>query len=171
MTESFDRERTRERGRPASHIERSATRSEESRRALAEWESLFEHPRAAAEPETEREAVEMSATEPTQDRPASAFHVYDWVLRKLRARPSTTYADLSALAARGRFSVSEGHYKRARQQVAGESSRSTSTAIETILADTLQLIRAPLADLRQLREVVDEIASICDDALAGTSES
>ena len=103
------------------------------------------------------------------DRPASLFHVYDWVVDKLRARPSTTYRELCRLGELGNFSVAEGHYKRARRQLDDELPNLDSRQIDALIEDTLQLIRAPLADLERLRAAAAEIATICGEALDASS--
>lgn len=118
----------------------------------------------------ESTAPESAETE-DDDRPASPFHVYEWVLRKLEDRPATTFLQLRRLGERGNFTVSEGHYKRARREIDGRMSELRAPQIDALVEDTLALIRKPIEETRRLRAAALEIAEICDEALASVTPS
>ena len=146
--------------------------SQSAERERAEQASLQDALRASAalpapEPQVAlpQPAVEPAvAVEPAIDRPASPFHVYEWVLSKLRERPATSYAELCRRGEAGNFRIAEGHYKRARRVIDGELPKMSQVQLDALIEDTLALIRAPLDDLRALRGAAEEIAQICDDA-------
>lgn len=151
-----------------------------SPRALAEWESLFEKLPAADAPSEDgpeaaaelapAEAVAPAITPAPTDRPASPFHVYEWVLDKLRENPAATYRELQRKGEVGNFRVAEGHYKRARRVVDGELPAMSSQQLDALVQETLEIVRAPLAELRKFREAAREIAQICDDALSALGD-
>ncbi len=107
---------------------------------------------------------------PRVDRPKSPFHVYEWVVDKLRAKPSTTFLEIRKLALIGNFEVSEGHYKRARQTVADELPTKGNSRIDAIVQDTIALVRQPVEEYQRLRRAAEEIAAICDRALASLED-
>lgn len=160
------------------HSSRTGLAAEQERagpspRAIAEFETLFEKPPTRKAPEIEADHVDTVRQAPAVerdvdrdvDRPSSPFHVYEWVLEKLRANPTTTFLELCRRADLGRFTVSEGHYKRARRVVDEERERSSDAQIDALVEETLALLKRPLGELRQLRLAAREIAEICDEAL------
>ncbi|MCB9881063.1 MAG: hypothetical protein H6832_05420 [Planctomycetes bacterium] len=125
------------------------------------------NPTAAATP---RAATVIHARTESVDRPQSPFHTYDWVLGKLRDKPSMTFLEIRRLADRGRFEVSEGHYKRARQAIAGELPIGGSSKIDAIVEDTIALLREPIHECKRFRDAAHEIAAICERVLRELGE-
>lgn len=77
---------------------------------------------------------------------------------------------LQRLAERGNFAVSEGHYKRARREVDGRMPELSQSQLDALVEETLALVRRPLGEVQKLRAAACEIAEICDEVLASTSE-
>ena len=64
------------------------------------------------------------------DAPASAFEVYDWVLRKLEEEPAVTLGELRRRAALVDCEVSEGHFERAQRELLRRQARLDTEAHE-----------------------------------------
>ncbi|MCA8970677.1 MAG: hypothetical protein KDC95_12865 [Planctomycetes bacterium] len=167
---------------PHEDDDQVASQSEEEHDSQAsgivEAESSGGHARSIATPQngtatakpadaaSSQQASEIRAEQrEAVDRPQSPFHTYDWVLAKLRDKPSTTFLEIRRLADRGRFEVSEGHYKRARQAIAGELPIGGSAKIDAIVEDTISLLREPIDECRRYRDAAQEIVGICERAL------